>query len=588
MKNQLAAGSFTKSIYFKVIVLLTMVSVLFLISIAAIYRYSNQYFQKEFTNSSAVLGDQISRNIESTLRTVEQRNFTSLTLSNTLGDSLDKVNKSGGIGLETGLLYNQLNNALDSCFASSKQVNWMSVVDLNNHICFTRNNISTPLDSASILRLTDKYGSDVRTNYGATVWIHGSDSIYFMRAVFKSDTLRFSGYFIAEVKSTVLDSVFSDLDFKKLGNFSVYDKEGESIYTTDNLSLTFLSLSDASRLNISSNDNGYTGVFYDIGYGGLTFLHYINLEEKNQQYYNVFRLCIWLGVIVIACIFIFSFIVLGNVLRNMNYLLNYLDEIAGGNFKADCPVKTNDEIGVIAGHTRKMAGKIEWLLKQAAESEKLKQQSQYQLLQARYNTLQSQVNPHFLYNMLQSINGIAQLHGDTTVSELICRLASFFRSNLDRTYRFCHLKDELEYIDNYLTLYQAIYGDRLNVVYHIEEGLEKCSILTYVMQPIIENSLVHGMENKIGTCTIEIVVKAQSGTLIIQINDDGEGIPPERLDTLLDMNAPDKAEKRIGLRNVHERIQLLYGSQYGLSIESEYKKGTSVIIRLPLEPVNIL
>ncbi|WP_312430722.1 sensor histidine kinase [Lacrimispora sp.] len=577
MKSKAVTGGLSKSIYFKIIAVLITVSFLYLISIAAIYRYCNWYFQNVFTDNSAVLGNQITRNVESTLKTVEQRSFTALELSNKLGSSLDRVNKSGGVGLETGIFYTQLNNALDSCFAGSLRINWMSVVDLNNRVCITRNSKKTPPDSAFILELASRYGNRVRTNYGSIIWVHGSDSIYFMRSVFNKNTLRFSGYFIAEVELSVLDSVFADLDFKKLGNFVIYDEEGIALYATNEVPERFKSLYDTSG---PDSDYKYTSVLYDISYNHLKLVHYINLEEKNRQFYGAFRLYMWLGGVVIIFVFLFSFAVLGNTAKNLLYLLEYLDEIAGGNFDAGCPVQTEDEIGVIAGYARKMAKKIELLLKQAAEAEKLKQQSQYQLLQARYNTLQSQVNPHFLFNILQSINGIAQIHGDSTVSELICRLASFFRCNLNRTYRFCRLMEELDYIDNYLALNQGIYGDRLNVIYTIEGGIEKAYIPTHIMQPIIENSLVHGMENKIGTCTIEINIISRSDILIIQMSDDGEGIPKERLETLL--LEPKSVEKRIGLFNVNERIQLLYGKEYGLSIESEYKKGTKVTISLPL------
>lgn len=580
MKIKGLTGKITNSIYSKIIALLMTVSMLFLISIAAIYQYSKQYFQIEFTNNSTILSNQICKNVESTLKAMEQRNFTSLALSNTLGEPLDKVNRSGGLGLETGFWYTQLNNSLDSCFAGSRQVNWMSITDLNNQTCITRNSKSQPLASEDILALTERYGENVRVNYGSTLWIHSVDSIYFMRAVFNKNTLKFSGYFVAEVDQAMLDPVFANLDFKKLGNFVLYAKDGLPLYATGQIPAVFASLPDSSEL---AQDSKYTSVFYDVGYGNLKLVHYVNLEEKNQIFYGVFKLCLWMATAILVIIFFFSVSILGSTARDTRYLLDYLDEIAGGNFLADCPVKTEDEIGVIAGHAQKMAKRIELLLKQSAEAEKLKQQSQYQLLQARYNTLQSQVNPHFLFNILQSINSIAQIRGDTNVSELICRLASFFRSNLNRTYRFCRLQEELDFIDNYLALYQGIYGDRLNVIQTIEEGLEQACIPTYIMQPIIENSLVHGMEKKIEVCTVKIIVSSHSGNLLIQINDDGEGIPAQRLETLLHETGSDKEEKRIGLHNVHERIQLLYGKQYGLTIESQYKKGTDVTICLPLQ-----
>ena len=237
------------------------------------------------------------------------------------------------------------------------------------------------------------------------------------------------------------------------------------------------------------------------------------------------------------------------------------------------------ELDVLAGSIQEMSGKIKELMEQVVKDEEIQQQNRYKLLELRYHELQSQVNPHFLFNILQSINGIAQINKDWQVSRLICMLSKFFRGNIDRRYADCMLKEELEYARNYLELYQNIYPDRLSIQWDIDPALAEVKVPTYILQPIVENSLVHGMEPVVGLCTICIHVSRERDGILISVRDDGAGIPPEQLEAIKKGNG---SSRRIGIRNVQDRIQILYGKQYGLSIESEQGIYTEVRIRLPL------
>ena len=140
--------------------------------------------------------------------------------------------------------------------------------------------------------------------------------------------------------------------------------------------------------------------------------------------------------------------------------------------------------------------------------------------------------------------------------------------------------EELEYSQNYLELYKDIYPDRLNIEWDVDERFLDVGIPTYILQPIVENSLVHGMEPMIGTCTIRIRVREQGGCLVISVWDDGGGIAPEKLKQLMDGMGE---SRHIGIRNVQDRIQMLYGKEYGLSIRSEHHEYTEVRLTLPLK-----
>jgi sensor histidine kinase YesM len=138
---------------------------------------------------------------------------------------------------------------------------------------------------------------------------------------------------------------------------------------------------------------------------------------------------------------------------------------------------------------------------------------------------------------------------------------------------------EIEYAENYLELYSNIYPDRLNILWDVDESLLNMMIPSCILQPIIENSLVHGMEPKIGLCTISISVYHERDRLVIKVWDDGQGIPPEKL---MSVFHSDGVKKRIGIKNVQDRIQLMYGPDYGVYIESEYLHHTEVRLEIPL------
>jgi sensor histidine kinase YesM len=238
-----------------------------------------------------------------------------------------------------------------------------------------------------------------------------------------------------------------------------------------------------------------------------------------------------------------------------------------------------DQMDVLSTHIHEMAGRIQNLMGEIVKAKEIQQQNEYLLLEFKYHELQAQVNPHFLFNVLQSINGIAQINGDKEVSRLICFLSKFFRGNINRTQTTCSLSMEIEYAENYLELYNNIYPDRLNIMWDVDDSLINTMIPSCILQPIIENSLVHGMEPKIGLCTIRISVYHDKDRLIIKVWDDGQGIPPEKLVSVLHTHG---GKKRIGIKNVQDRIQLMYGPDYGVFIESEYLHYTEVRLEFPL------
>ena len=416
---------------------------------------------------------------------------------------------------------------------------------------------------------------------GNVVWLTSSneDGLVLMRSVFDTNTMQFCGSIAAEVKNTSLKAIFEHIDSSKVGNFTLYDRNGMPIYSTD-IQVTGGSQDRGERESGRGRARDYLYAEYPINRGKLKIAHVIDMTEKNRRFSDLLYLISGIGFLVFLVILVSLWLMFGNMAKNLKILLDNIHRVSEGDFDLEPTLfRKGDEMDVLAFNIQEMSGRIKALMDQVVRDKEIQQQNQYQLLEFRYHELQSQVNPHFLFNILQSINGIAQINGDKQVSRLICMLSKFFRGNLERRNVSCQLREELEYSKNYLELYKDIYPDRLNIKWDVDQRFLHVRIPTYILQPIVENSLVHGMEPMIGTCTIWIRVKEEDGCLVIRIWDDGEGIEPEKLMRVM---AGRDESRHIGIRNVQDRIQMLYGNEYGLSIRSEYHEYTEVKLTLPL------
>lgn len=216
--------------------------------------------------------------------------------------------------------------------------------------------------------------------------------------------------------------------------------------------------------------------------------------------------------------------------------------------------------------------------------------------QAQYLALQNQINPHFLYNTLEGIRGEAITAGLDNVARMTEALATFFRYTISNVDRPVTLEEELDNIQNYYTIQKYRFGGRisLEVAWDEEdrETLYKCRLPKLTLQPIVENAIVHGLERKLGSGLIRIKLTATGTRLIINVSDNGLGMDENRLRELsAKLRAPfggyEKAEGNggagIAMVNVNNRIQLLYGEEYGITVMSSPGQGADVEIVLPLQ-----
>lgn len=255
-----------------------------------------------------------------------------------------------------------------------------------------------------------------------------------------------------------------------------------------------------------------------------------------------------------------------------------IKRIEEGDFSRDLSTEWDHELGDIGKTINDLSENVLLLMNQRIEDERQKKDYEYRMLQ-------SQINPHFLYNTLNSIKWMATIQNSPGIAEMTTSLSHLLKDIAKGTTSLISIKHELALINDYFLIQQYRYGGAITLTLDIEEeSLTSCQILKFTLQPLVENAIFHGIEPKgtTGAITIHLYQDA-AGDIHIDVTDDGIGIEPEKAKRLLEMESPAASSlfKEIGISNVHKRLQYEFGSRYGLSIASEPGQYTTISILLP-------
>lgn len=286
------------------------------------------------------------------------------------------------------------------------------------------------------------------------------------------------------------------------------------------------------------------------------------------------------NLVTIAALMLLLAVVIGYftskyLTKPLEKMTQTMKEIKEGNTKLRIEEVQRDEIGELAKSFNEMLDKIETLISKEYETQLL-------LHQAEYNALQAQINPHFLYNTLDTMSSIADIQGCQQVGALCQFLSNIFRYSLDIKHPFSTVAKEIVHLKNYIYVMNVRMQDNIEYHFEIEDSVLKETIPRISIQPIVENALNHGLRNMRGKKQVEICARSLEQDTEIIVKDNGIGMPQEKIDTLLkDTDTVHIRGKSIGLNNINMRMKMLYGEQYGIQIESKINVGTTVTLRVP-------
>lgn len=318
---------------------------------------------------------------------------------------------------------------------------------------------------------------------------------------------------------------------------------------------------------------------------GESISQYIYYEVKGIQeshdayqkfFINIIRISLVVFALLLVLITVLSFYIPRSITKPIRKLSEITDQVAKGNLSVRSSVKGGAEVGQLSDSFNSMIDKINELLTQVTTE-------QIRLRKAEFELLQSQINPHFLYNTLDAIVWLAESGEQKKVVSMVGSLSEFFRTSLNQGKDIVSIKEELQHVKSYLEIQQTRYQDIME--YEIEDmsDLNSYHIPKITIQPLVENALYHGIKNKRGQGKIRVYGKLMDSYFLIFIEDNGIGITEERLlQVQQEIEKKDYPDKDIyGLYNVNERIRLNFGEEYGIRIESVYGEGTKVTIKLP-------
>lgn len=316
-----------------------------------------------------------------------------------------------------------------------------------------------------------------------------------------------------------------------------------------------------------------------------TIFQYIYYEIKDIQkarteYQNFFMQMIRFSIIAFALILILitflSYYIPYSITHPIRKLSEVTDQVAKGDLTVRSDVRSGAEVSVLNDSLNAMIDKINELLEQVKKE-------QGRLRKAEFELLQSQINPHFLYNTLDTIVWLAEAGEQKKVVDMVGSLSDFFRTSLNQGKDMVSVKEELQHSRSYLEIQQVRYQDILQYEIQVPDSLFCYLIPKITIQPLVENALYHGIKNKRGIGKIMITGKREKDSFVLVVEDNGAGMNRERLEVVRKgMNKKSQTEKDIyALYNVNERIRLNFGQKYGLSIDSVLGEGTTVQVILP-------
>lgn len=373
------------------------------------------------------------------------------------------------------------------------------------------------------------------------------------------------GYVIVYFDYGVIDQMFS-ANLPKGSYFQVINENNSIIYSN----------SEKTMSELQNMKKGYVSNVYDAENVGWKFYMVI---PSGYYIAGIQRTALFTGIIIIAIIVlavVISVFFVSKMTAEITVLRNKMKEVSRGDLSVRYQVRENDEIGQMGETFNKMVVRIGDLMDKVALEEKQKRKTEMAFLQA-------QINPHFVSNVLNNVAWMAKMQHADNLVPLVNSLNSLLRAVIHQDEELIPLKNELEYVDNYLTIMEYSGSYDFVVEKNIDEASLQLYIPRFILQPIIENAIYHGLPedlSKIGMIKIETEIKESD--LYIRIEDNGNGMTEEEMDSILNEKKKDKKSfNGIGVINVNERIKLCFGEEYGLKYESETGCFTRCTFRMP-------
>lgn len=386
---------------------------------------------------------------------------------------------------------------------------------------------------------------------------------------------------LVDVNFRLIEQLCSQVQLGRRGYVFIMDSNGNIVYHPQQqmlyLGVKQEAIAEVMPLADGSHQIGYNGQdlsasIYSLGESGWRLVGISYLDDIVTAADDMRMLILILVLLGTFLVFLISVQLAAFMTRPLQRLQRRMKEVEAGALNTVAEEGGAYEIKQLAGSFNTMISQLQNLMNQIIDDHT-------KLRKSEMKALQAQINPHFLYNTLDSIVWLAEDGDNQSVVTMVSALARFFRLSISGGHDLITIADELRHAENYLIIQSIRYKDRFDYEFDADETALKCKTVKIVLQPILENAIHHGIEKSVDHGLIKIEVRDHGDQILMRVSDNGLGMSPEVLSKIFEIN-PSRSSG-IGVKNVHQRIQLYFGKQYGLEIKSELEVGTTVDVWLP-------
>ena len=553
------------------VVLITVTGIGIASLFAIVFRYGYSSLSQIYLND---INEQTTNNLENNIQKIEDINVQILS-SQVIQSQLKIVNKKCLDSYDLAQCRQKIERELSNWALYASYVVSVSVISREG-IEFAVKKIET---GGTQFGFTE---DEIYEANGSSLWgITGEKNrICVAKAILDFDTMKPAGYINIVYENSYLSDILADNSSKYSGASYVVNTHGRIMvankegYVGENfpVKLSDLRASNTSRYDMFSS----TQAFYFVGNempNGWSLVQTVSVKEFNKEMNHLIVLAAGIVLLVLGISLGFVWYVTSRIAYPAKELMESMKTLAKDNEYPRVKIVSNDEIGMIGLEYNKMAENIETLIEKVYKMELTQKQAELEFLQM-------QINPHFLYNALDTISWMALAKGNMDVSEMTIALAELLRATIKKE-SFVTLREEMNTVKDYLLIQQERFGDKISAEYFVEEDAYSCMVPNFILQPVIENAIIHGLEPKIEKGKVSINISIQDEFLTFLVEDNGVGMDETEILDLYKKCRENNTKQSIGLKNVYRRLLLCYGEASMLKIESKKEQGTRISFLIP-------
>lgn len=490
--------------------------------------------------------------------------------------------------LEHFLVNSELTNQTQRIIGLHKNIYAWDILDTENHWFHSSTTETDQLDSLLDSEILDNLRTNLAFQFLGPFQISGEPTFVVLKSITNIDNTKYLGALVLLIKEANISSVFRNLPDSSSRYFYITNEKRQILSSSSSKGIyedfssyagidptKYKTLAETGSQIFSINNTDFLFICKSSPALNWKVINLIPLENLTLDHVVILHNILIISIVVFILSVVFSILCTSTVTAPIQRLVDKMKSASAGKLDISVSYSSNDELAVLYNQFNLMMQKIQTLLNDIYEEQNAKQKMELQLLQ-------SQINPHFLYNTLNTIKSLIELDMKETAVKAVSAMSTFYRNSLSKGQFIIPLRQELILTEQYLYIQNLRYMDFVDYEITYESSWEDhgAEIPKLTIQPVVENIFVHGLTNQM--CHIHLNVSIKNNTIYISISDNGSGIPREKL-TELNRSIRDfkTARYSFGLPSINHRISLLYGENYGLTIKSSPENGTTVTIAIP-------